>query len=219
MNDITLKIFKRNLALYGSDFHLWQGFDRQALRDFMHADEKALALYLDAQNLDVQLDDFTVPDLNIDVVAAARAQIIRETEHSAASNGAEGAGATHSGVMGTVLGLWGRVLKPAYALASIAAVLAVAVVLAQYNFVVDDSSSADTQNTASDIRAVNVAQLDVVLDEIETLAVQSHTRQELILAFAEIEKEQDINKFMDYIILEFDDVLIEDALQYLNQEG
>ena len=219
MSDITLKTFKRNLAIYGSDFNLWQGGDVDALRSFLREDAGALDLYLQAQSLDAQLDDFTVPALNTGVVAAARAQIVREAQYAASQAEARDEGGLRTGVMGTVFGLWGRALKPAYALASIVAVVLVVALLAQNDFAAERAALLGAQGAASDAQPIVLARVDDALDEIENLAVESETHQELILAFAEIEKEQDINKFMDYIILEFDDVLMEDALEYLNQEG
>jgi hypothetical protein len=199
---ITLKEFKKNVSLYGADFNLWHGFDAAALRTFMQENEKALALYLDAQSLETQLDDFSVPALNLDVVRAAKAQIIREDVQERAPAARKLRTLRLTGDTG----FWGGALKPAYAMASLIFVVFVVTMLSFGSFG-DEKGKAASFDVAS------------ALNEIETLATQSATQQELIVAFAEIEKEQAINNFMDYIILEFDDTLMEDAIVYLYQEG
>jgi hypothetical protein len=202
MKRMTLKIFERNLLLYGADLHLWAGYDVRALRVFMQQNEKALALYLEGQSLDAQLDDFTVPALNMDVVRAAKAQIIRDT--GGAQDAATRKASSYSHAQ---TGLWSGAFKPAYALASLCVVALIVTLLSFGGFGRSPTQSAASFDLAS------------ALNEIETLAAQSETQQELIVAFAEIEKEQAINSFMDYIILEFDEGLMEDAAQYLHQEG
>ena len=201
---IAIKDFEKQIAIYGSNFHLWEGYDADMLRDFITENDDALSLYLDAQELDGVLDDYIVPKANPEVIVAAKAQIMREAKAQEQIDVIKPQ-KPHSGA------LWGLVPKPVYAMACMLCVLAVFVA-----FNIDTP-----QDEAGKDQSFQLAAMDALIDDLEELERQDSEQQEMMIAFAEIEKEQEIDNLIDNLYLDTDvgEDLPDDLWEYFNQEG
>jgi hypothetical protein len=200
MRKLTLKIFEKHLALYGADLNRWQGFAAEDLRGFIATNDDALDLYMDAQAVDQALDDFSVPDANTDVIAAALAQIKRE------DSALDTAGKKAAPIRGRVSSGWGGVPRPAYAFASLLCILVVMV------FIVPPS-----QNKIGDV--LHNAAIDGLIDDLERFDEDSAAQQDLLLAFAEVEDDIKIDTLIDHLGLDIYVPMSDDIWGYLDQQG
>jgi hypothetical protein len=200
MRKLTLKIFEKHLALYGADLNRWHDFTAEELRDCIATTDDALDLYMDAQAVDRALDDFSVPEANTDVIAAALAQIKREDsaidtqDKKAAPNRAR------------ALYGWGGVPRPAYAFALLLCVIVVMV------FVIPPS-----QNKIGHV--LHNAAIDGLIEDLERFDEDKAAQQDLLLAFAEVEDDIKIDRFIDHLGLDIYVPMSDDLWGYLDQQG
>ena len=202
MSMMTLKRFEKYCSIYGSNFHLWPECEAEVLRDFMADEPRALDLYLKAQALDTQLDDFDVPAANPDVILAAKAQIAREQAMEQAANDSPSYKIRFSG------GAWWN-SRPAYAFAT---ALCFIIVL----FLANKPSFERAEYEQS---SVEIASIDDALDDIAALADAAEAREDVLAVFAEVEQERRVEQFIDSLAYEYDDTITNDVWNYFDQQG
>tara|TARA_R110002124_G_scaffold149220_1_gene315187 strand:+ start:351717 stop:352346 length:630 start_codon:yes stop_codon:yes gene_type:complete len=209
MRKLTLKIFEKHLALYGADLNRWPGFVASDIREFIAAHDHALDLYMDAQSLDRALDDFSVPDAKLDVIAAALAQIKREdSAESLAANDIKTPAAIGSNRPNQSWGLfgWGSLPRPAYALASVICVLLVMVFAAP-----------PAHNKLEGV--LQSVAVDGLIKDLEQLEAAGAAQQDLLMAFAEVEDDIKIDNYLDHLGLDLYVPMSDDIWDYLVQQG
>lgn len=200
---IDIKTFRRHIDVYGSNFHLWQGYDQNELRDFIAENDEALDLYLDAQELDVLLDDYHVPAANPEIIVAAKAQIIRDQQE--AKEGID----VIKPARPSFGGLFGLIPRPAYALASVLCVMLVVVFTQQDKILQPEDNKA----------AFEVAAVDDFVTELEELDRQNVEQEEMMMAFAEVEQEQKIEDLIDNLYMDIGEDIPDDLWEYFNKES
>ncbi len=205
MSKMTLKRFEKYCAIYGSNLHQWPDCDADDIRRYMADEPRALECYLDAQSLDMQLDDFAVPEASTDIILAAKAQILRDK-----ANHADAAAPQYKIRFGKGGGFWAR---PAYAFA---ATFCFALVMF---FSFYPSTQDQTALPTEAVQPMQLASLDDALADIEALAEAADEREDILSVFAEVEQERQVEKFIDGLAYEYDDTITDAVWDYFHQQG